>query len=159
MADLCCEYSFAGLTINEVQEDTAAPTDRLVVLADGIVGLDGRPIRRQVDPRGQTDGGIVFGAKYGPRIIAWNTQVKIGTVEMAPNDAYFAAVMDFQNTVRTALEAVLNTPTPLTWTDSGGTAGSVTCVYGIPDGHVQFPGSMMDCRCTFTLVEASEIID
>jgi len=156
MADLCVEYSFAGLTINE-QDDTA---DRLVLPADGVTGLDGRPIRRQVDPRGQIDGGLVFTAFFGPMVIVFKGYVEINTVGFLGSitTAYAAAVMNLEDAVKAALEGVLNTPTALTWTQSNGNAESVTCVYGMPGGELQFGGEMAVPTFQFTLVEAATII-
>lgn len=156
MADLCVPYSFAGLTINSQDPDV----DRLVLPADGVTGLDGRPIRRQVDPRGQIDGGLVFTAFFGPREIVFKGYVDINTVPWPGSitTAYAAAVMNMEDAVKAALEGVLNTPTALTWTQSNGNAESVTCVYGMPGGELQFGGEMARPTFQFTLVEAASII-
>lgn len=156
MADLCVEYSFAGLTIN----DNTDTVDRLVLPADGITGLDGRPIRRQVDPRGIIDGSIVFESFFAARIITFKGHVEINTVPFLGSitTAYAAAVMNLEDTVKAALEGVVNTPTALTWTQSNGNAESVTCVYGMPGGELQFGGEMAVPTFQFTLIEATTFI-
>lgn len=156
MADLCVEYTFGSVTINEQD----ATMNRLVLPADGITGLDGRPIRRQVDPRGQTDGGLVFTGFFGPRVIVFKGYVEINTVPFlgTVTTAYASAVMGVEDALKSALEGVINTPTNLTWTQSNGAAGSVSCVYGMPGGELQFGGEMVVPTFQFTLVEASAVI-
>lgn len=156
MADLCVEYSFAGLTINE-QDPTQ---NRMVLPDDGVTGLDGRPIRRQVDPRGQIDGGLVFTGFFGPRVIVFKGFLEINTVSFlgAVTPAYASAVMALEDTIKSALEGVLNSPSNLTYTQSNGTGVTISCVYGMPGGEVQFGGGMVVPTFQFTLIEASAII-
>lgn len=150
MADLCCPYTVAGLTIN------AATGDTLGVAEDGITGLDGRPIRRQIDPRGQADGGILHTARFGPRIIRFKTIVQIRSVPVKANDAYFAAINAVETAVIAALEAVLNSDTTLAWTPTGQSAQSLTVRYGVAGEEVRFPGTMMSKTCLFALVAADD---
>jgi hypothetical protein len=46
----------------------------------------------------------------------------------------------------------------LTWTQSNGNAESVTCVYGMPGGELQFGGEMAIPTFQFTLIEATTFI-
>ncbi len=156
MADLCVAYTFGGLTINS-QSDTA---DRLVLPDDGVTGLDGRPIRRQVDPRGVIDGSIVFEAFFAARLITFKGYVEINTVDWAGSmtTAFAAAVMNLEDSVKSTLEGLINTPTNLTWTQSNGNAESVSCVYGMPGGELQFGGPMALPTFQFTLVEATTFV-
>jgi len=156
MADLCVEYTFGSVTINE-QDSTM---DRLVLPADGVTGLDGRPIRRQVDPRGQIDGSLVFTAFFSARVIVFKGYVEINSVPWPGSitTAYASAVMNLEDSVKTTLEGLMNTPTALTWTQSNGNAESVTCVYGMPGGELQFGGEMAVPTFQFTLVEAASVI-
>ncbi len=148
MADLCCQYTLGSIKIN----DTTPGADRLVLGADGLVGLDGAPIRRQIDPAGQEDGGIVHDALQGPRVIVAKGLVDIQTVQKKLNPAYFAALDAFEIAVTAALVGLMNTPTALSWTSSSGASRSVTVQYGVPGGEIQFPGSVLTKGFQFSLV-------
>lgn len=153
MADLCCEYQFGDLILNDEEAD-----DRLVIGENGIQGLDGAPIRSQIDPRGQADGGIVHTKRFGPRRITFSGPVDIRSVENRQTDAYRSALMDLQLFVIAELESFLNDETDLIWTPSGGTPTFLTCTYGFEGGEIVFSGPMHDCEWTFGLVsEDSDI--
>lgn len=152
MADLCCTYHFAGLTINDPD------IDGLILGEDGIVGLDGRPIRSQVDPKGQTDGGIVHPKFYGPRIITFTGLLNIVTVTDRESTLYFAAQMVVEAAVISALESKLNTADNLTWTPTGGSGKSISCTYGTPDGEIKFAGTMLQKTWSFSLIAANPAI-
>jgi hypothetical protein len=114
--------------------------------------LDGAPVRKQIDPRGQTDGGIVHPAFLGPRIITFTGKVLIRSNTNPGSTGYIAAVNALENAVVAALEGILNTPSALTWTETGGGAHSITVTYGTQGGEMQFTGNMLDRGFTFTLV-------
>ena len=147
MADLCCAYTIAGQTLNP------SSGDGLYVGENGIVGLDGRPIRAEVDEKGRADGGIVHIPKYfGPRAVGFSGIVGIKSVAVSPNSAYFAAVNAVENAWVAALEGILNTPSTLAWTEHGGSPQSLTVTYGIQGGEIQFAGSMMQKTFRFVLI-------
>lgn len=155
MADTCCVYTVAGLTIN------AATGDCLLTDFDEgqILGLDGAPVRKQIDPEGQSSGGIVHPAFFGARIIQFQGKVLIRTVaEGALPTTYAAAVNVVEAATVSALQGILNGGGTLAWTPTGGSAHSITVSYGIPGGEIQFTGNMVDRRFTFTLVAANPTI-
>ncbi len=158
MADLCCQYSFSSVVINS----TSATTNSLITDFDegSIVGLDGAPIRRQVDPEGQSDGGIVFNAFFGARIVTFSGQVAIVTVADPGGDplGMWAAINVLEAATISALEAVRNSATNLTWTPTGGSGKTLSCKYGMPGGEIQFSGNYRDRRFTFQLVAANPTI-
>jgi hypothetical protein len=146
VADLCCVYTFAGITINDFD------SDGLVLGDDGVTGLDGAPIRSQVDPRGQIDGGIVHTKFFGPRIITFNGFVNIQSVPIVQSAIYFEALNDVEAAVVAALEGALNTPSNLAWTPTGQAARTLSCTYGTTGGEIAFAGSMLEKTFTFQLV-------
>ena len=155
MADTCCVYTFGSLTVNATSGD-GLNTD----FEQGqILGLDGAPIRKQIDPQGQSDGGIVHTAFYAARIITFQGRVLIRSVaEGAPANTYAAAVNAVEGAAVSALQAQLNSATNLAWTLTGGGSHSISCTYGTPGGEIQFTGNMVDRRFTFTLVAADPTI-
>lgn len=148
MADLCCVYSFAGISINS----TTPGADRLVLAEDGVTGLDGAPIRAELDDEGQSDGGIYFPRFLGPRIIAFKGFCHIQSVPVEMNTAYYTALNALEAGVTSALASKLNTPDTLAWTPTGGSAKSISCYYGSTGGELQFGGSMLEKTFEFTLV-------
>jgi hypothetical protein len=155
MADTCCAYTIAGLTINASSGDCL-----LTDFDEGqIIGLDGAPVRKQIDPQGQSDGGIVFPAFYGPRIIQFQGKVLIRSVaEGALPTTYAAAVNVVEAATVSALQGILNGGGTLAWTPNGGSAHSISVSYGIPGGEIQFTGNMVDRRFQFSLVAANPTI-
>ena len=157
MADPCCQYTFAGVKVN----DTTANANRLMIGDDGeITGLDGRPIRAEIDPQGQSDGGIVHPKLYGPRIITFSGEVHIQTTTPADLTAYLTAMNTLEAAVISALEGQLNTEANLTWTPTGGSGKTIACTYGIEGGEVQFSGAIFpgERKFTFTLVADNPVI-
>lgn len=155
MADTCATYTFGSLTVNPSSGDGLI-TD----FEEGqILGLDGAPVRKQIDPQGQSDGGIVHPAFFGPRIITFQGKVAIVSVaEGAAALTYAAAVNVVEAAAVAALEAQLNSASNLAWTPTGGAARSISCTYGTPGGELQFTGNMVDRRFQFSLVAASPTI-
>lgn len=125
----------------------------------GIEGLDGAPIRAQIDPRGQISGGIVHTKFFGPRIITFNGVVYIQSVVDRQSGAAMAAVMAVELAVISALETQLNSATNLSWTPSGGSGQSISCTYGTDGGEIKFTGTMLEKRFTFSLVAADPDIN
>ena len=115
-----------------------------------ILGLDGAPIRRQIDPQGQSDGGIFFNAFFGPRIITFTGKVAIVTT--ADPLALWAAINTLESATISALESQRNSAANLTWTPTGGSGKTLSCYYGVPGGEIQFSGNLNDRKFTFQLV-------
>lgn len=154
MADTCTSYSLAGITINASSGDCLF-TD----FEDGdIQGLDGAPVRKQIDPQGQSDGGIVHPAFLGPRIITFSGRVLIRTVDLGNKEDYAAAVNVVEAAAVSALEGILNGGGTLSWTPNGGSAKSLSVSYGTEGGEIRFSGNMIDRKFTFTLVAANPTI-
>ena len=158
MADHCCQYTFGSVIIN----NSSATANSLITDFDGgeILGLDGAPIRRQVDPQGQSDGGIVFNAFLGARIVTFTGEVAIVTVADPGGDplGMWAAINTLEAATISALEGVRNTPTNLTWTPTGGSGKTLSCKYGVPGGEIQFTGNFRERKFTFQLVAADPTI-
>jgi hypothetical protein len=130
--------------------------DSLVTDLEGgeILGLDGAPIRRQVDPQGQSDGGIFFNAFYGARIITFTGGVFIVSVpDPAGNPlAVWSAINTLEAATISALEAQRNSAANLTWTPTGGSGKTLSCYYGVPGGEIQFSGNLRERKFTFQLI-------
>ncbi len=140
MADPCATYTFGGLTING-----AETSDTLITPSfDNIVGLDGAPVRRQVDPEAQTDGDLDLQSAYlAGRVIVFSGQIHIGTMSGNPGsdmNTFLSKVVTLQKAVVAACEAQLTSAASLAWTDSAGDARAISCKYGLPGQHVQFGG-------------------
>lgn len=149
MADLCCAYTFAGITLN----DPDLGNDTLLIGSDpGIVGLDGRTLRRQVFPNSRTDGAFSSDAYWAHREITFNGKVSIRSVPIGQDAAYQAALNAYEASVIAALEAQINTPDDLEWTPEGGTPKSLSCLYGIDGSVVTFTGVVFDRLFAFTLL-------
>lgn len=124
-----------------------------------ILGLDGAPVRKQIDPQGQSSGGLVHPAFLGARIIQFQGKVLIRSVpEGASPLTYAAAVNAVEAAATAALEAQLNSATNLAWTPTGGSGKTISCTYGVPGGEFQPTGNMVDRRFQFSLVAASPTI-
>jgi len=153
--DACCEYVYSDITIN----DETAETDRLVLDADGgVTGLDGAPIRAQIDPKGQADGGIVHTKHLGPRIIVFKGFFDIHSVENRQTPEWREAVEQLRSDTLSSLEAQLNSEDDLEWTPAGLSAHSIACTYGIEGGEFRVEGDALDPTWTFTLVAADPAI-
>lgn len=153
MPDVCATYTYAGVTINGDEDtDTLVITDNQ---EDGIDGLDGAPIRRQIDPVANDDGGDSQPAHFAHRIITFRGRCHIGTQRnRSPvgNTAYQSALVTLQKAVVAALEAQLNSNATLAWTEADGDARSISAKYGVPDGEIRFAGTVEDPTFSFSLV-------
>lgn len=148
MADTCCAYTIAGITINNTTDCLFTDFDE-----GQILGLDGAPIRKQVTDQGVSEGGIVFPGWLAARIITFQGKVLITSVaEGAPAATYAAAVNAVEAAATSALEGILNTPSSLAWTPTGGAARSISVTYGVPGGEFQPTGNMVDRRFSFQLI-------
>jgi hypothetical protein len=155
MADTCATYTLGSLTINNSTGDTL-----FLDYEEGeIIGLDGAPIRSQIDPQGQSEGGIVHTKFLGPRIITFSGKVLVRTVGIENKEDYVAAVNAVESAAVSALESILNSPTALQWTPTGaGGAKSIQVTYGTTGGEIQFSGNMIEHKFTFTVVAADPTI-
>ena len=158
MADLCATYTFAGVTING--DETS---DTLVIPHEGggITGLDGAPVRRQVDDVAADDGGDSQPAHLGARIITFTGEVHIGTQkDKSPvgNAAYQSALVALQKATVAALEAQVDSAATLAWTDATGASRSISCKYGMPGGEIQFGGTVEEPTFTFQLIAENPTI-
>ena len=151
MADVCCEYTIAGLTLNNDVGDT------LMLSGDGVQGLDGAPVRSQVDPRGQIHGGIVHTKFFAARIITFSGEVLIRSVVPEDTTAYITAINTLEAATVSALEGILNSASTLGWTPTGLSARSISVTYGVPGQEVQFTGDMIPGQRTwsFSLIAAT----
>ena len=149
MADLCAPYSIAGFTIN----NGTAGTDRLMTSFENgqITGLDGAPVRSQVDLFAGTSGGIVHTKLYAPRVITFAGEVHIQSVVWTSESlAYLTAMNTLEAAVVSALEGILHTPSSLSWTPTGLSARSISVTYGVPGQEIQFTGPMVPGERTFS---------
>lgn len=158
MADLCCQYTIAGIKIN----DTTDGADRLMLSFDNghVLGLDGAPLRAEIDDQGQSDGGIVHPKFYAARIITFQGEVHIQTAQPEDLVAYLTAVNTLEAAVVTALEGIRNSASNLTWTPTGGSGKTISVTYGTTGGEIQFDGPPLpgERTFTFTLVAADPTI-
>lgn len=154
MADTCATYTLGSLTINNSSGNTL-----FLDFDEGqISGLDGAPIRRQIDPQGQSDGGIVHTALYGARIITFSGTILIRTADLTNKEDYVAAVNAVESAAISALESIRNSATTLSWTPTGGSGKSISVKYGVEGGEISFFGNMLDKRFSFSLVAENPTI-
>lgn len=123
-----------------------------------ITGLDGAPIRKQVDLAGQADGGTVQPAFFAPRVITFAGQVLIRSVAWGDSLIYAAAVNAVEASAISALEGFLNSTTTLAWTPIGGSAKSITVTYGTEGGEIEFFGNVLHKRFSFSLIAENPLI-
>ena len=155
MADLCCTYTYAGLTLNPAQVGEEPAAGLYLDEEDGVTGLDGAPIRSQIDPKGQTDGGIVHTKRFAHRIIVFKGffLTSEDTRDVRLTEEYRDELLDLQDAARSALEGQLNSESSLAWTPANDGGGrSISCTYGIEGGEWKVGGTMVDPTWTFTLV-------
>lgn len=153
MADLCVPYTGfpSGLTLNPSTTD-----DRLVLGA--VTGLDGRPIRSTIVPRGGTDGGQKLTSKFGPRLIVFSGDVHIDRGDgqsvnpFADMTDYLTRVTTLTEAWRVALEGALNSAFTLAWTPTGGAARTLSCTYGFEGAEWTLSGIMVELKFSFGLV-------
>jgi hypothetical protein len=143
MADPCATYTFGSVTING-----AETTDTLITPDfDSISGLDGAPVRRQIDPVSQSSGDLnLQGEFFAGRVIVFKGILHIGTLgggTVDPtNPLWIQKIITLQKAVVAACEAQLSSSASLAWTDSAGASRSITCFYGLPGQTISFGGSI-----------------
>lgn len=143
MANICDIYHLAGLTFNDTSGDTYITTD--------IQGLDGAPIRSEVDDKPQTDGGIMFPAFLGPRHVTFEGFIGIRSQEFGTNKAAYIAVMDYmEEAMIDALESIRPTTYPVSGAGTLYWTGHSLTVYH--DSPVLFRGDQFAKRFVFGLV-------
>ena len=117
MAELSIVYTLTtpGGT---VQFNTGADVHRIT----NITGLSGAPRRITVEPMPQGHGGIVFPGKKGPRHITvdgeWRATSNLLTIR--------ALVNGLENTLRAALDTIIDADGSWSWTPTGGSSRSLT---------------------------------
>lgn len=153
MANPCAAYTLGstGLIVNGDETD-----DRLFTgnTANGVQGLDGAQIRAPVDPQGVQDGLLVHEKFLGGREIVFSGEVQIVTAPYFDDvDAYLLALEALEDSWRTGLETMLNTPFTLSWSSK-----SITVTYGFEGAHLQFGGTAIAPTFTFGLLAASPTI-
>lgn len=162
MADTCATFNFGSVVVNP-----DPTTDGLQTTDEGDVqGLDGAPITGQIDPKGAAagaSGSIVQNKALRGRVIVFTGFVHIGTEITeeggTPNvGAIRQKTVAVEKAVVAALEALLNTPTALTWTDAEGDSFSITATYGTEGGEITFSGPMLNRAYSFTLVTETPTI-
>lgn len=162
MADLCCTYTYAGVTLNP-----GAPTPGSVILTTKqITGLDGAPVRATADNKGLTDGTNLYDGRrrFAGRVVVFSGEVVYiraaggsGIVNFM-DDAIRAAFNTLEATTIAALEGQLNSFTNLAWTPQGGAGRSLSCLYGNPGNEIQFDGDLPNRTYSFALVSEAAAI-
>lgn len=137
MADICAVYTVAGLTFNATSGDTYITTD--------IQGLDGAPIRAEIDDKPQADGGLVFPLLLGARHVTFEGFIGVRTENFGFDKAgYIAVINAFEAALIAGLESIRLSPGTLAW-DSN----SLSVYY---DSPVLFRGDQFAKRFIFGLV-------
>lgn len=124
MADYTTTYTLAGTSTTVVFNDGelgGGSLDDLYWISD-IDGLDGAPLRAQIDNAPQADGGIVHTFWKGPRHINIQGDIIIQSVPFGSN--CLAERNDMEEALRVVLEEIIRADGTLTWTPLGqGTGG------------------------------------
>lgn len=152
MADLACVYTLStpGGTIRFNDGDLKT-LDDLYWIAN-IAGLDGAPIRAQVDNAPQAHGGIVHTFWKGPRHVTMEGSILIQSVPWGG----FCLVErnEMEDDLRVALESTVQSSGTLSWTPAGQSAHTLTVRNDIPVEFTPQEGYVIT-GFTFGLVSAS----
>lgn len=152
MADLACVYTLTtpGGTIRFNDGDLKTSTN-LYWIAE-IDGLDGATIRAPVDNAPQAHGGIVHSFWKGPRHITFDGNILIQSVPWGWPCLTERNAME--ESLRVALESILQADGTLSWTPAGQSARSLTVRH---DVQLQYTPreSYMIMGFTFGLVSAA----
>lgn len=129
MADLACVYTLTtpGGTI-AFNDGDLKTLDDLYWISE-IEGLDGAPIRSQVDNAPQAHGGIVHTAWKGPRQITMQGAIIVQSIPFGA--ACLPVRNEMEEDLRVALESIIQADGTLAWTPSGGSASSLTVRHNI----------------------------
>lgn len=152
MADLVCVYTLTtpGGTIRFNDGDLHTHDDLYWIATIG--GLDGAPIRAQVDNAPQAHGGIVHTFWKGPRHITFDGAILIQSVPWG--GSCIEEMNGMEDDLRVALESTLQSSGTLSWTPAGDSAHSLTVRNEIPVEYSPQEGYMIR-QFTFGLVSAS----
>lgn len=103
--------------------------DDLYWLAD-IQGLDGAPVRAQMDNAPQAHGGIIHTFWKGPRHVVMEGSILIQSQPLGANCLTERNAME--EALRVALESILQADGTLAWTPTGQSARSLTVRNDVP---------------------------
>jgi hypothetical protein len=146
MANLCGIYTIAGLTMNAASGNT--------YITDSIEGLDGASIRRTVENRPQTDGGILFPAFLAPRHVIFEGFMLVRSADpFRQRSAYESALNALESSMVSALDSIINSDGTLSW-NGGGDTLSVRR----DEQPTSFRGKWPEKRFLFTLIAANPVI-
>jgi hypothetical protein len=119
MADYSCQYTISGpsltITLNNGELGNGS-RDNLYWIGD-IDGLDGPPIRAQVDNAPQTDGGIVHTFWKGPRHINFQGDIIIQSVPFG--GPCLEERNEMEDALRGVLESIIREDGTLSWIPTG----------------------------------------
>lgn len=112
MADLCDIYTLEtdDIVFNAATGDT--------YLIQDLQGLDGAPIRREVEDNPQTEGKLLYPAFLDARIITFEGTLLIRSVEPEDLDGYVAAQNALDSAASAYSDSSINTDRTLAWTGS-----------------------------------------
>lgn len=112
MADLCDVYTLGtnDIVFNADTGDTW--------LIQDLQGLDGAPIRREIEDNPQAPGKLLYPAFLDARIITFEGTLLIRSVEPEDIDGYAAAQQALDDTASAYSDSSINTDRTLAW--SGG---------------------------------------
>lgn len=129
MADLACIYTLTtpGGTISFNNGDLKT-LDDLYWISE-IEGLDGAPIRSQVDSAPQADGGIVHTAWKAARQVTMQGAIIVQSIPFGA--ACLPVRNEMEDDLRVALESIIRADGTLAWTPNGGSAQSLTVRHNI----------------------------
>lgn len=152
MADLACVYTLAcpGGTISFNNGDLKTHDDLYWI--SNIAGLDGAPIRAQVDNAPQAHGGIVHTFWKGPRHVTMEGSILIQSVPWGGSCLPERNAME--EALRSALDSTLQASGTLSWTPAGQAARSLTVRNDIPVEYTPQEGYLIT-GFTFGLVSAA----
>jgi hypothetical protein len=153
VTDPCAEYTVFGSLIVNQGDGTV---DRLWTgeTENAITGLDGRPLRQQVDLGGQFSGVHLQDAYWDAREIVFQGIVQIVTADYWEDiSGYREALMDLEAAWVSAWDSALDTTFNLTFTPAGQSGQSIAVKLFNPP--LQFGGTLFEPTFTFGLISAT----
>lgn len=129
MADLACRYTLTTPVGDIVFNDGDLHTRDDLYWISEIEGLDGPPIRSQVDNAPQADGGIVHTAWKAARQITMQGAILIQSVPWGA--ACLAERNAMEKELREALESIIRANGTLSWTPEGDSLHTLTVRHNI----------------------------
>lgn len=82
----------------------------------------------------------------------------VRSVDISDRTGFVGAVNAVIANAKSVLEGILNSATTLSWTETGGSAHSISVTYGVEGGEFQTTGNMLEKKFQFSLVAASPTI-